>query len=176
MTKPGELKMDARTLLVKLDKALETLLYFLAGGLLIVIASIVMYSVAMRYVFNEPPLWADEAPRALSLWMVFIGAAVATKRGRNIRVTHFIDKIPARPRIYFETFMHILVLIMIASLIWLNMPILKLQMGGNMLTTGWSYVCVYAPVSVGSALMLIYQTRLMVETILRYRETHLGAS
>ncbi len=168
--------MDSRTMLVRLDKALETMLYYLAASLLIGIAGIVMYSVTMRYVFNEPPLWADEAPRALSLWMVFIGAAVATRRGRNIRVTHFIDKIPARPRIYFETFMHILVLIMIASLIWLNIPILKLQVGGKMLATGWSYVWIYAPVSVGSALMLLYQTRLMIQTIATYREQHMTNS
>ena len=168
--------MNSRALLMRLDKILEKLLYYLAGGLLIGIAGIVMYSVTLRYVFNEPPLWADEAPRALSLWMVFIGAAVATKRGRNIRVTHFIDKIPARPRVYFETFMHVLVLIMIASLIWLNIPILKLQAGGTMLTTGWSYWWIYAPVSVGSALMLLYQTRLMVRTIAIYREQQIGTS
>ena len=78
----------------RLDKWIEIALYYLAGLLLVVIAGIVFYSVVMRYVFNEPPLWADEAPRALSLWMVFIGVAVATKRGRNIRVTHFIDMVP----------------------------------------------------------------------------------
>ena len=154
----------------RLDKWFEIALYYLAGMLLVVIAGMVFYSVVMRYAFNEPPLWADEAPRALSLWMVFIGVAVATKRGRNIRVTHFIDKIPARPRVYFEIFMHILVLIMLGGLIWYNIPILRLQSGGAMLTTGWSYWWVYAPVSVGSILMLLYQSRLMIRTIITYRD------
>ena len=158
----------------RLDKWIEVALYYLAGLLLVVIAGIVFYSVVMRYVFNEPPLWADEAPRALSLWMVFIGVAVATKRGRNIRVTHFIDMVPPRPRVYFETFMHILVLIMLAGLVWHNIPILKLQSGGTMLTTGWSYWWVYAPVSVGSILMLLYQSRLMINTIVTYRENQQG--
>ena len=158
----------------RLDKWIEVALYYLAGLLLVVIAGIVFYSVVMRYVFNEPPLWADEAPRALSLWMVFIGVAVATKRGRNIRVTHFIDMVPPRPRVYFETFMHILVLIMLAGLVWYNIPILKLQSGGTMLTTGWSYWWVYAPVSVGSILMLLYQSRLMINTIVTYRENQQG--
>ena len=158
----------------RLDKWIEIALYYLAGLLLVVIAGIVFYSVVMRYVFNEPPLWADEAPRALSLWMVFIGVAVATKRGRNIRVTHFIDMVPPRPRVYFETFMHILVLIMLAGLVWYNIPILKLQSGGTMLTTGWSYWWVYAPVSAGSILMLLYQSRLMINTIVTYRENQQG--
>ncbi|MBO6757165.1 MAG: TRAP transporter small permease [Roseibium sp.] len=158
----------------RLDKWIETALFYLAGLLLVIIAGIVFYSVVMRYAFNEPPLWADEAPRALSLWMVFIGVAVATKRGRNIRVTHFIDMVPPRPRVYFETFMHILVLIMLGGLIWYNIPILRLQAGGTMLTTGWSYWWVYAPVSVGSILMLLYQSRLMINTIVTYRENRKG--
>jgi len=166
----GDAHMMVVERLRRLDRWIETALYYFAGLLLVIIAGIVFYSVVMRYVFNDPPLWADEAPRALSLWMVFIGVAVATKRGRNIRVTHFIDKFPARPRVYFETFMHVLVLIMLGGLIWYNMPVLRLQTGGTMLTTGWSYWWVYAPVSVGSILMLLYQSRLMINTIINYRE------
>ena len=92
-------------------------------------------SVTLRYVFNEPPLWADEAPRAFFLWMTYLGIAVATKQGKNIRVTHFIDKVSAKPRVFLETFMHCLVLIMLGALVWYNIPILNLQSGGSMLST-----------------------------------------
>ena len=126
-------------------------------------------SVTLRYVFNEPPLWADEAPRAFFLWMTYLGIAVATKQGKNIRVTHFIDKISAKPRVFLETFMHCLVLIMLGALVWYNIPILDLQAGGSMLSTGWSFLWLYSPVTVGSLLMLFYQTRLMVNTILVYK-------
>ena len=126
-------------------------------------------SVTLRYIFNEPPLWADEAPRAFFLWMTYLGIAVATKQGKNIRVTHFIDKISAKPRVFLETFMHCLVLIMLGALVWYNIPILNLQSGGSMLSTGWSFLWLYSPVTVGSSLMLFYQTRLMVNTILVYK-------
>ena len=126
-------------------------------------------SVTLRYVFHEPPLWADEAPRAFFLWMTYLGIAVATKQGKNIRVTHFIDEISAKPRVFLETFMHCLVLIMLGALVWYNIPILNLQSGGSMLSTGWSFLWLYSPVTVGSSLMLFYQTRLMVNTILVYK-------
>jgi TRAP-type C4-dicarboxylate transport system permease small subunit len=129
----------------------------------------VFISVTLRYVFNEPPLWADEAPRAFFLWMTYLGIAVATKQGKNIRVTHFIDKVSAKPRVFLETFMHCLVLIMLGALVWYNIPILNLQSGGSMLSTGWSFLWLYSPVTVGSSLMLFYQTRLMVNTILVYK-------
>ena len=101
--------------------------------------------------------------------MTYLGIAVATKQGKNIRVTHFIDKIPAKPRVFIETFMHCLVLIMLGALVWYNIPILDLQAGGSMLSTGWSFLWLYSPVTVGSLLMLFYQTRLMVNTILVYK-------
>ena len=152
-----------------LDAFVETILHYLSGILLIIIASAVFYAVAMRYVFNEPPLWADEAPRAFFLWMVYIGVAVATKRGQNIRVTHFIDKFTPLPRLVLETFMHILVLVMLVTLVWFNFPIIRLQSGGSMLSTGWSFIWLYAPLTVGSALMILYQARLMLRSFVDYR-------
>lgn len=152
-----------------LDAVVETALHYLAGILLIIIAVAVFYAVTMRYAFNEPPLWADEAPRAFFLWMVYIGVAVATKRGQNIRVTHFIDKFTPLPRLVLETIMHILVLIMLVTLVWFNIPVIQLQSGGSMLSTGWSFIWLYAPLSVGSALMILYQARLTLRSFVDYR-------
>lgn len=164
------------TILRRLDDWLEKALYYLSGALLLTIACAVFYAVTARYAFNEPPLWADEAPRAFFLWMTYLGIAVATKRGQNIRVTHFIDMVAPLPRLILETVMHVLVLIMLAALVWYNIPILKLQAGGSMLSTGWSFVWLYAPVTVGSALMLFYQSRLMLRTIETYRAGRAGGA
>lgn len=162
-------------LLERLDRWLEQSLFYVAAVLLLITSVAVFYAVMLRYVFNEPPLWAEEAPRVFFLWMTYIGIAVATKRGQNIRVTHFIDKIPARPRLYLETFMHIMVLIMIAVLFWYNFPILKLQAGGVMLSTGWNYLWPYSALTVGCVLMFFYQARLMIGTIRTYRHASSGA-
>ena len=156
-------------ILKKIDDLLEKALYYISGLLLIIIATIVFTAVVMRYVFNEPPLWADEAPRVFFLWMTYLGIAVATKQGRNIRVTHFIDKVAPKPRVILEIFMHCLVLAMLATLIWYSFPILKLQAGGSMLSTGWSWLWLYTPVTVGSILMLFYQFLLMIGSYQQYK-------
>lgn len=156
----------------KIDEILEKGLYYISGLLLITIATIVFVAVVMRYVFNEPPLWADEAPRVFFLWMTYLGIAVATKQGKNIRVTHFIDKFRPKPRLVLETFMHSLVLIMLGTLILYSIPILKLQAGGSMLSTGWSFLWLFTPVTVGSVLMLFYQTRLLIASIQQYQNSY----
>lgn len=157
-------------LLEKLDIWLEKALYYAAAAMLIIIACTVFYAVTLRYAFNEPPLWADEAPRVFFLWMTYLGIAVATRRGQNIRVTHFIDKVPPKPRAIIESFMHVLVLIMLVVLLWYNMPVLKLQSGGVMLSTQWSYLWPFSALSVGCLLMLFYQARLLLGTLRSYQQ------
>ncbi len=159
---------ESVTPLQKLDSFIEKTLYYASGLLLMIIATAVFYAVLMRYAFNEPPLWADEAPRSFFLWMTYLGIAVATKRGQNIRVTHFIDQVPPKPRLILELFMHTLVLIMLAALVWYNMPVIQLQAGGKMLSTGWSFIWLFAPLTVGCVLMLFYQARLMLRSIADY--------
>ena len=154
-----------------MDRYLENCLYYTAGGMLIIVACMVFWAVLLRYIFNDPPLWAEDAPRVFFLWMTYIGIAVATKRGQNIRVTHFIDKFAPLPRVVLEVFMHILVLIMLVVLLWYAFPVLNLQLGGNMLSTGWSYAWPYAALPVGSALMLFYQARLMIRSIQVYQDS-----
>jgi TRAP-type C4-dicarboxylate transport system permease small subunit len=160
--------------LERLDVLLDRALYLASGLLVILIACTVFYAVLLRYVFNAPPLWAEDAPRVFFLWATYLGIVVATRRGQNIRVTHFIDKLRPWPRLVLETVMHILVLIMIAVILYWSFPVLRLQMGGTMLSTGWSYAWAYGALPVGCALMLLYQARAMLRSIADYRRAAAG--
>lgn len=169
------IEKNEETILGRVDRYLETFLYYTSAGLLIAISCAVFYVVVARYFFDDPPLWAEDAPRVFFLWMVYLAIAVATKRGQNIRVTHFIDKFPARARLVTEIIMHILVLIMLAVLFWYAFPVLRLQAGGTMLSTGWSYVWAYIPLPLGCVLMTLYQVKLMLRSIEHYRSRRQGA-
>lgn len=46
----------------------------------------VIVAVALRYVFNNPLTWGEELIVALLTWMVFIGAASATRSQMHIRI------------------------------------------------------------------------------------------
>lgn len=53
---------------------------------------VVIYQVFMRDVLVRPPTWADELARYLYIWMVFLGAALVSRRGHQIKM----DYVPAR--------------------------------------------------------------------------------
>lgn len=163
-----------KRLIARADVLLDRALYYGSALLLITIASAVMYTVVMRYVFNSAPLWAEQAPRVFFLWMSYLAVAVATRRGQNIRVTFFVERLPPFPRLVLDLFMHVLVLAMLATLFWFVWPIIELNLPGIMLSTGWSYAVTFFPLPIGAALMLIYQVRLMARSIEEYREARHG--
>lgn len=159
----------ARSVFERVDHFVEMLLYYLAALLLIGVAVAVFYNVVLRYAFNSPALWSEDVPRVFQIWMTYLAVAVATKRGQNIRVTVIIDKFRPRPRLILEVFMHILVLIMVATMIWFNFPVLELTMRGRMLSTGWPNAVSFIPVSVGGVFIFLYQSSLILRSIRAYR-------
>jgi TRAP-type C4-dicarboxylate transport system permease small subunit len=42
--------------------------------------------IVMRYVFNHPLFWVEEVTIMLSIWLVFLGAGVAARRGLHIAI------------------------------------------------------------------------------------------
>lgn len=148
----------------RLDRALDRVLYVACAGFLILIAVTVITAVTLRYVFNEPPLWAEELPRLFLAWMTFLGIALATRRGENIRVDHYVAKLPPRARMAVEMVMHLLVLAFLIVAIRWSAPVFRLQLNTHALSTGLSNAWSYAAVPVGCTLAAVYQARLMIRT------------
>jgi len=159
----------SKGVLARADILLDRALYYTSSLLLITIATAVMYTVIARYVFNSAPLWAEDVPRVFFLWMTYLGIAVATRRGQNIRVTFFVEKMAPKPRLYLDMFMHVCVLVMLVTLLWNVWPLIRLNLAGTMLSTGWSNAVSWFPLPVGAALMLMYQVRQMIKSYDDYK-------
>jgi TRAP-type C4-dicarboxylate transport system permease small subunit len=65
-----------------LSKALAAVSTVLLMGIL----ATVLLQVVMRYVFNDPLTWTDEATRLQLVWLAFIGAVLAYRLGKDIAV------------------------------------------------------------------------------------------
>lgn len=155
----------------RLDRAVDGLLYILSALLLIAMTALITYSIFMRYALSRPPLWSEEVPMVLFVWMTFISLAVATRRGENIRVTFFIEKLPPLARLVLELVMHALVIAMMALIFWYSLDVIRLQLRGTMLSTGWSAAVIWFPLPLGMALMSLYQFKLVRGTVLLYRRS-----
>lgn len=66
----------------------------------VVMATIVLAQVVLRYVFRAPLIWAEEASVFLMIWIAFVGAGLALREGAHIAM----NLLPARlPRVWSRT-------------------------------------------------------------------------
>ena len=47
---------------------------------------VILYQVFMRYVLNDPPTWSEEISRFMMVWMTFLVAPIAYRRGMNVAI------------------------------------------------------------------------------------------
>ena len=141
----------------------EKIQFYAAGIALLAITAVMLYTVTMRYFFSRAQLWGEDVPRVIFVWLTLLSAGVAIRLGLNIRVTSFVDRMPAELRRWTEVSMHAIVLAMLAVFFWFSFPIIELGLGGTMLSTGWSEAVLSLPLPVGAAIMFCYQSLRLVE-------------
>lgn len=65
------------------------------GSLLIAASLLIFVNVVGRYVFSTGIVWAEELVRYAIVWMVFIGASVAARKGIHIGVDALVRVLPS---------------------------------------------------------------------------------
>lgn len=63
--------------------------------LLLAASAILFVNVVLRYVFNTGFIWAEEMVRYQIVWLVFVGASVAARKGIHIGVDAVVQIMPA---------------------------------------------------------------------------------
>ena len=124
------------------------------GVVLIAFTSLVLYSIIARYFFNAPPMWGEDIPKLLFVWMSFIGAGFAYLFGFNIRMTGIIDRVPRQPRRVIEFLMHLAIVVMLCVILWYSLPVLKLSARHTVLSTGLPDILTYLPLPLGCLLLM----------------------
>lgn len=124
--------------------------------LLAVISVDLLLGVFSRYVMARTFVWYDEVARACFIWLVFLGAAVAVKRGAHFGLHMLVDAMPP----YLKR----------AAL--LLTPLTVIVFSGVIVVQGWSFTqhgstqttavmampvsWIYAAMPIGGALMILY--------------------
>jgi TRAP-type C4-dicarboxylate transport system permease small subunit len=121
-------------------------------------ASVMLYDVVMRYVFNLPTVWAQETCEYMMVFLTFIGLAETQKQNAHIRMDYLYAMFPETLQRGLNFFFHFLsalfaVLIFASSF---KMTLLGLQYGSrsNSLMETPLFL-MYAIVPAGMILLLI---------------------
>lgn len=95
--------------------------------LLIALIAVAGLQVLLRYAFSRPLVWPEEFSGVLLLWLAFIGAAYAHRRGTHVAVTMVLDLLPDRLQVGIRLLWEVLIgafLLLVAwqgwLLVWLH--------------------------------------------------------
>jgi len=125
-------------------------------GLMLVLVVDVFLGVFSRYVLQATFQWYDEVARLCFVWMVFLGAASAVRRGAHFRLHLLIDRLGPGLRRATDLVVGLLVVafggVLVAGgvAMW---PVARQQVSDSLeLSMAWSY----GALPVGGALMILF--------------------
>lgn len=150
---------------MKLIRGLDRLVEFACAALLVLFTGLVLYSVTMRYAFSAPPMWGEDIPKLLFVWMSFIGGGICYLRNQNIRMTSLIDRAPRGPRRLVEVLMYLGILVMLACIIWYSQPVLRLASRNTVYSTGLSDIWTYLALPIASVLFFAHSVLRIVHIL-----------
>ena len=102
----------------QLDRYIQWLSRQLVSFLLLLIVVVVLYSVAMRYVFNLPPFWSDRIGVFANMSMVLIGLGITVRNRELIAMQGLYEKISPALALKLETFWTFVILVFAIMFTW----------------------------------------------------------
>lgn len=139
--------------------------------LLIADVLITSYAVLGRYVgkyvpFLDDPAWSEEIVLTCMIYMAFLSAALAIRKGTHIRMTSLDIYLPKKVIIVLDLAAYVLVLLFSIMLVWEGFQF-ALAIGSRATYTSLPWLSrfwLYAPIPIAGVAMVLFQ----VEVIVRY--------
>ncbi len=109
------------------QKPLDVALALLLGALI----AVILMQVFFRYVLGNALGWAEELSIFLFVWLVFLGAAAASRDRMHITVTALIDRLPPRARGVALATSEVLQALFLGAGAWFGFAMARLMLGAR---------------------------------------------
>ncbi len=125
-----------------------------AGGM--VMAAVVAFQVLRRYVFNASLFWSAELARYILVWLTFLGASTAYRRGAHPGIDSLVGRMPESFRALAALAAHVIAMVFAVIMIVYGIGFawfVRMQISPALSLPKW---VVFAAVPVGGALLLLH--------------------
>lgn len=124
--------------------------------LMAVLVADVFLGVYSRYVMRATFQWYDEVARLCFVWMIFLGSAVAVRRGAHFRLHLLIDRLGANARRRVDLLVTLIVIAFAVVLLAGGLAIAPLARRQVTDALEVSMLWFYGALPVGGALMIVF--------------------
>ena len=151
-------------LLKLLDEKLEEYIMVI---MVVVMTTLIMVQVIMRYVFNNSLAWTEEMARYLFLWSIWLGASYGVKTKGHVRLTVLTSRLSEKAQNIIGVIVYFIWLLFVIFLV-----VKGYELVGKLIVSGQTSTALhlpmwiaYASVPVGCTLMTIRMIQLGIETV-----------
>ena len=109
---------------------------YLLVVLMVVEVVVVFAQVVTRYVFHSPLAWSEELARYMFIWLVWIGAAYATKLRKNIIIDVVASKFKGNVKLISEIINFVLFVVLMLFMLWTTSTVMMQVYESNSMGTG----------------------------------------
>lgn len=131
----------------------------LAIYLLSILVIVVFVNVCSRYALNLPLAWSEELAKILLVWVTFIGAAVASRRGRHLKIEDVLKRMDEKGQRKMYIYINVVVSLFLVFMIWKGFSFSIAMKDTVTDALRISNMVLYAALPVGATLMLPYSIR-----------------
>lgn len=126
-----------------------------AIAFLVLAASLALYQVITRFVFDAPSTWSEVITRSSMIWSVFLGVAVAYRHGAMISVDVVQNALPRRLGLTLFAVANAASLVFFAILFWQGWAMALRVSSQKLAALEISIAYVYAALPIGSAFIMV---------------------
>ena len=127
---------------------------YLASFIMIVIVVLVFIAASSRFL-GSPINWSVDLAQGLFVWVVYLGASLATRNDRHIGVSYFVDLLPPAANRAVTIAGNLLVIAFLACVVYYGILITIINSNRQLTSIPISYSFVTIAASVGSFLMML---------------------
>ncbi len=135
-------------------KALERFEEYLSKILLVLTVILVFVASLARWA-GYPIVWSVDIAQLLFIWVCFLGANQALRRGEHIGVDFVVRYLPAPVQRVLNAIHHVLIMAFLATMVWYGTKLTLLNVERRFSDTDLSYAWVTVAVPVGCFLLLV---------------------
>ena len=98
-------------LLNSIDRLVHRCLEIACSLFLALMVGFTIYTIVMRYVFENPPVWGDLLTVLSNIWLMFIALSLTARDNDHIALNLIYEKLPARFALYIRQFWKVMIFI-----------------------------------------------------------------
>lgn len=115
-----------------------------------------VFANVVLHLFHRDNPWTTEFCEFLMVWVTFLGAAAATRRGAHMTISEFVDRLRPHARRGADLAIAAFAAALLVLLVWYGVGIVRATWANELTVLGWPMGLQYLALPVGSAATLVF--------------------